>query len=181
MSNRADTGCACAEVSEAPMAAAPAPDVNAETYPYELVQYLLDQVANFVLLAVPDPRHGESATLTPGDPRDFFGINGGYGLDIASLLHRFEAEVAPAQAGASGGVQVNQIQQLFLLARTNGKKSPEDWARATWDIFAPQGRALVREGKPLTTPEENLAELTSMARNFANKYLPVLIALGVAE
>ena len=67
------------------------PDVNAETYPYEVVQYLLDQTADFNLFATPDPQYAETATLTPGNPDDWFGLNGGYGLAISSVLHRFNS------------------------------------------------------------------------------------------
>jgi hypothetical protein len=69
------------------------PDVNAETYPYEMVQYLLDQTANFHMFAIPDAKYAENATLTPDDPRDWYGLNGGYGLDIRSVLHRFDSIV----------------------------------------------------------------------------------------
>lgn len=79
------------------------------------------------------------------------------------------------------GVPAHQLQQLFLLARAKGGKTPDDWARATWNEFNAQGRRVIKEGKTLEAPEENIAELTSMARNFAAKYLPVLVALGVAD
>ena len=82
------------------------PDVNAETYPYEMVQHLLDQTANFIMFAIPDPEHAEVATLTPDDPSDFFGINGGYGLDIRSFLHRFDSVVQPP--GANMDIVVEQ-------------------------------------------------------------------------
>src|SRR5262245_39765143 len=81
-------------------AAPPLPDVNAETYPYEVVQKLLDEVANFNLVAIPHPGHADTATLTPGNPDDFFGIDGGYGLDIRSTLHGFDAPAQPSSAAA---------------------------------------------------------------------------------
>jgi hypothetical protein len=68
-------------------------DVNAETYPYDLVQSLLDQTANFSMFAIPVPGHLERATLTPQDTKDWYGLNGGYGLDLLSELHRFESIV----------------------------------------------------------------------------------------
>jgi hypothetical protein len=74
----------------------PLPDVNSETYPFDLVQYLLDQVAYLSMFAIPDPEHAETATLTPDDPDDWFGLNGGYGIDIRSVLHRFESTVPPS-------------------------------------------------------------------------------------
>ena len=40
-----------------------------------------------------------------------------------------------------------------------------------------QGSKLVKEGKALETLEENLAELTAQASEFATKRLPVLQAL----
>lgn len=69
------------------------PDVNVETYPFEKVQYLLDEIANFNLFALPSAAHRDKRTLTPDNPQDFFGFNGGYGLDIYSNLHRFDANV----------------------------------------------------------------------------------------
>ena len=71
----------------------PLPDVNAQIYPYDLVQYLLDQTVSFSMFATPDPKWAAEATLTPGNPGDFFGINGGYGLDMKSNLRRFDATV----------------------------------------------------------------------------------------
>jgi hypothetical protein len=81
------------------------PDVNAETYPYELVQHLLDRVANVSLFATPDSHYPQRATLTPSAKDDYFGINGGYGIDFKSVLHRFDAIV---QVGGSGSFRVEQ-------------------------------------------------------------------------
>src|SRR5262245_10768627 len=72
------------------------PDVNFETYPFDLVQHLLDQVTHLSMFALPDPAHAVTATLTPGDPDDWFGLNGGYGLAIHSTVHRFDSTVHPA-------------------------------------------------------------------------------------
>jgi len=79
-----------------------------------------------------------------------------------------------------GGVNVNRFQQLFLLAMSQGKKQPVEWAQFTWQILAAQGQRLVQEGKPLEAPEENLTELTTQAQTFAEKQLPILKALGIA-
>lgn len=77
-----------------PNASAPAlPDVNAETYPFETVQRMLDQTANFSMFSVPERRHPDELLLTPDDPQDWFGIDGGYGLVIRSALHRFDSFV----------------------------------------------------------------------------------------
>ena len=90
------------------MATQPAlPDVNAQTYPYELVQYLLDQTASLSMFATPDPSFGVEATLTPGHPEDFFGINGGYGLDLKNHLRRFDSTVR--FSGPSGFSVVESI------------------------------------------------------------------------
>lgn len=78
-----------------------------------------------------------------------------------------------------GGVPVSRFEQLFLLARSQGHKTPQDWAQSAWTQLAAQGQRLVKEGKPLETPEDNLAELTKQASQFAEKRLPVLKGLGV--
>jgi hypothetical protein len=69
------------------------PDVNKEIYPFEMVQHWLDQTANFSMFAAPDKSYEAKATLTPGNPSDWFGLNGGYGIDFASSLHRLDATV----------------------------------------------------------------------------------------
>jgi hypothetical protein len=75
------------------------PDVNAETYPYDFVQQLLDQTADFSFFSIPDPGHADAAILTPDTPDDYFGLNGGYGIDLASTLHRFDSVLQPPEAG----------------------------------------------------------------------------------
>ena len=79
-----------------------------------------------------------------------------------------------------GGVTVPRFQQLFLLARQHGHKAPQDWAAFVWSLLAMQGQRLVKEGKALDTPEQNLAELTAQATEFAAKQLPILKALQIA-
>lgn len=79
-----------------------------------------------------------------------------------------------------GGVTVGRFQQLFLLALGQGKKQPAEWAQHAWQVLASQGQKLVKEGKALDTPEENVAELTAQAQAFAEKQLPILKALQVA-
>jgi hypothetical protein len=78
-----------------------------------------------------------------------------------------------------GGVAVGRFHQLFVLAIQQGKKKPEDWAAFVAQILASQGQKIVKEGKPLETSEQQLAELTSQAHEFANKQLPIMKALQV--
>jgi SAM-dependent methyltransferase len=78
-----------------------------------------------------------------------------------------------------GGVGVGRFHQLFALAIQQGKKKPEDWAVFVEQILASQGQKIVKEGKPLETTEQQVAELTSQATEFANKQLPIMKALQV--
>ncbi len=79
-----------------------------------------------------------------------------------------------------GGVTVGRFQQLFVLASQQDKKKPEDWAEFVAQILARQGQKIVKEGKTLETPEEQMAELISQANEFAIKQLPILKALQIA-
>lgn len=79
-----------------------------------------------------------------------------------------------------GGVAVNRLQQLFLLAISQGKKQPAEWVPLVWQTLAAQNQKIIKEGKMLDTPEENLAELTLQANTFAEKQWPILRALQVA-
>lgn len=78
-----------------------------------------------------------------------------------------------------GGVSVGRFAQLFLLARAQGHKQHADWAQFAWGLLAAQGQRILKDGKALDTPEENLAELAQQAQEFAEKQLPLLKALGV--
>ena len=79
-----------------------------------------------------------------------------------------------------GGVMVGRFNQMFLLARSQGKVQPQDWAQYAWQVLASQGQKLVKDGKTLDTAEANVAELAAQAKLFAEKLLPVLKALQIA-
>ena len=79
-----------------------------------------------------------------------------------------------------GGIPVGRFQQLFLLSISQGNKQASEWAQFAWQILASQGQKILKDGKTLETAEENLAELTSQAQEFADKQLPILKALQIA-
>lgn len=80
-----------------------------------------------------------------------------------------------------GGVVVSRIEQLFLLARSRERAAPAEWAKFAWGLLSEQGKRLLRDGKRLDDPEDNLREMERQATEFAEKRLPVLRALDVAE
>lgn len=79
-----------------------------------------------------------------------------------------------------GGIKVDRFQQLFLLAMSLGKKQPVEWAKFASDILDTQNQRIIKNGKALETPEENLQELTIQAQFFADKQLPIMKELQVA-
>jgi SAM-dependent methyltransferase len=79
-----------------------------------------------------------------------------------------------------GGVPVSRFHQLFLLASQLGKKSEAEQAAFAWALISKQGQRVVKDGKALESPEDNMAELTGIAHRFAAKRLPILRALEVA-
>jgi hypothetical protein len=79
-----------------------------------------------------------------------------------------------------GGITVGRFPQLFVLALQQGKKNPEEWAGFVAQILAAQGQKIVKEGKPLDTPEEHMAELTTQAHEFSVKQLHIFKALQIA-
>ncbi len=78
-----------------------------------------------------------------------------------------------------GGIAVGRFPQLFLLALSQGRKKPEEWAELAWQVINSQGQKLVKDNVPLATAEENLAELNRRAELFATQQLPVLKALQI--
>jgi len=78
-----------------------------------------------------------------------------------------------------GGMFLDRFEQLFLLAISEGLGEPAEWAGLAWRILAPQGQRLLKDGKVLETPQENLAELCARAENFAETRLPVCETLKI--
>lgn len=78
-----------------------------------------------------------------------------------------------------GGLAVTRAERLFMLAISDGKEGPAAWAQFTWEILAPQGQRLLKDGKMLETDAENIAELMARARDFARFRLPIFNALQV--
>jgi SAM-dependent methyltransferase len=76
-----------------------------------------------------------------------------------------------------GGVPVVRFQQLLLLAMQEGKQRPAEQAAFAWSFN--QGQRFIKDGKPLDSPEENIAELEKMADHLTAKRLPILKALKV--
>lgn len=78
------------------------------------------------------------------------------------------------------GIPVDRVEQLFLLAAQHGKQTVSEKVVYVWELLSAQGHSLLKEGKALQTPDENIAELTQQATKFAEKRLPVLETLGIA-
>jgi SAM-dependent methyltransferase len=79
-----------------------------------------------------------------------------------------------------GGIAVERFQQLFLLAISQGQQQPGEWTQFVWQTLVARGQKIVKEGKPLESAEDNIAELGQIANSFAEKRLPVLKALQIA-
>ncbi|NRF67984.1 methyltransferase regulatory domain-containing protein [Aquincola sp. S2] len=79
-----------------------------------------------------------------------------------------------------GGAAVARIPQLCLLARQQGLKTPEEWARFALELMLALNQRVVKDGKTLDRPEDTFNELVGQARMFAEQDLPTLQALRIA-
>ncbi len=79
---------------------------------------------------------------------------------------------------AGTGIAATRMEQLFLLARANGAKMPEDWAAFACQAYADTGTVVTdRDGDPLW-PENVLPHVSRLAADFARDQLPYLRAMG---
>jgi hypothetical protein len=92
------------------------------------------------------------------------------------LSDKIQALASPV---TGGGVVVSRFHQLFLIAIKQGNKHPAEWAQLAWAVLAEQNEVLVKNNQPLTTAEENIAELTEQAHAFAASSLIILMALNI--
>ena len=89
-------------------------------------------------------------------------------------------DVAYLASPATGGAFIVQrVPQLFLLARTYGAKTPEQWASYANAALIRSGSRLTVHGKTVESDEEQLRELVKNAQLFEEQELPILAALGI--
>ncbi|MDE7197180.1 MAG: class I SAM-dependent methyltransferase [Helicobacter sp.] len=76
------------------------------------------------------------------------------------------------------GVMISDTVQLMIKAHMENRKSKDELARYVWDIYKPQGRKHVKDGKVLNEDSENIAEIERMAQEFLQR-LPIYKQLGI--
>jgi hypothetical protein len=91
----------------------------------------------------------------------------------ARYEHKF-SHFASGETG--GGIAVDRINQLIWLALHN---KAEDVSRFVWDALSQAGHRLVKDGKPLPTEEENLAELRQRVLQFEQSSLNIWKSAGL--
>lgn len=65
-----------------------------------------------------------------------------------------------------GGVWIERLEQLFLLAIRQGHSSPKDLANSAWSFLSRKGEKMVVDGRPLETETENVKRLLCLAQTF---------------
>ena len=135
----------------------------------QLIQTVLVLCGNATLTAVQDDEAITKAKMHTDKLNTHLMLKARSSNDISAL----------ASPVTGGGIGVGRFYQLFVMAIQQGKKKPEDWAAFVAQILAAQGQKIVKEGKPIETAQEQLAELTNQAQDFAAKQLPILKALQI--
>jgi SAM-dependent methyltransferase len=92
-------------------------------------------------------------------------------LADATIADRMPALASPV---TGGGVTVDRLGKLFLAGLGQGL-DPVIHAFTTLEAL---GQRVLRDGKPITTPERHKAELAERWESFARRRLPILHALG---
>lgn len=136
----------------------------------QLLQAIIILIGNGILYAAQDEAVAGRAKKQT-DKLNAFVCNKARGSAEMSFL---------ASPVTGGGVPVPRFHQLFLLARWQGRKQAADLAQQAWAVLASQGQRILKEGKPLDSDQDNLAELNAQALVFVDRQLPILKALGIA-
>ncbi|MBM3539527.1 MAG: hypothetical protein FJX55_17080 [Alphaproteobacteria bacterium] len=77
----------------------------------------------------------------------------------------------------AGGISFDRLGQLFQLGAWQGQTDLPGYA---WGRLRAIGQSLTREGKPLTTPEDNLAAIRESFAKYQANVLPAVKRLGIA-
>ena len=110
----------------------------------------------------------------------------GYGAQRKESTDRFNAVVIEranqsdelqflASPVTGTGIFIDLVDRLFLSAL----QKDQELTTFAWDALRARNQVILKEGKPLNTPEENLQELKERATLFTEKRLPRLQKLGI--
>ncbi len=95
-------------------------------------------------------------------------------------LSEATADVGCLASPVTGGaVSVTRMEQIFLAVMGTGKNDAKAIAKGAWSVLKPQGHKVGKDGKALTTDEENLTELVVQAQAMLDSRLAILKAAGV--
>jgi SAM-dependent methyltransferase len=94
---------------------------------------------------------------------------------LLESLHESEIDVLVSPV-IGGGYRLDRIERLFVFGH---KRNAGDLASFTWQILSQLGEVVGKNGKPLLTPEANVAELRRREAQFRAETLPLLRQLQI--
>lgn len=93
---------------------------------------------------------------------------------LTVLSDRINFLVSPV---TGGGVYVSNVNLLFISAIEKGLSTSDDIISFSWQQLQDKGERVVKDGKPLKTEDENLAELVSNLEVFEKDYRKIYSTL----
>jgi len=87
--------------------------------------------------------------------------------------------MAMASPVIGGAINLNRVDKLLLLGEANGAKDAEALARSLIGNLALGGARILKDGKPLDTPEAELGEALQLTNGFKERILPLLKSLRI--
>lgn len=96
-------------------------------------------------------------------------------------MARSNAQVVYASSPVvGGGITTGRFALMFAQAHKEGVAAePAALARHVWGILEAQGHTLLKDGEPLATAQDNIAELTRQADDFVSRRLAIFKALQI--
>lgn len=140
-------------------------------------------------VAVPSLAQIVSLLTSSGQANVFFGaadqkaVASGHQMNQAlSAKARYGDEFQALAAPLLGsGISANFIDRLLYgaLEQNLDPENTDGLAKHIWGVLSAQGRQMLKDGKTLTSPEENLSEIRDTVQTIISKRLPVWRQLGV--
>jgi hypothetical protein len=98
---------------------------------------------------------------------------------LAKARHSAEYGLLASPVTGGGMADVDRLVQYFLSAIQHGMKQPAELAAHALPLCRAASTPILKDGAPLESHEEATGELTSRARVFLDKQLPIFKALQI--